>query len=347
MMAAQQEVRMRLNAGPLMDQRRIFHSRSVDEAYAFLRSKDFQLEEIERPRAHDFDFRINGVYFPGMWLGYIQYGSPVAVRAVERDDYWIQLPICGQLEAVVAGEPVACDGRRAALASPTCDDFYLVRSSRGCRGIRVSLNKASLLVQLAALLGEEPHAPLEFAPALDVTGGYGRSLAQVVLMAVASLDEPDSALVEPVTMRAFEQFVMTALLLSHPHSSSQALRRLDKPIAPRDVRRAIDHIEAHLDQVVTVANLVEAAGVPGRTLFMHFKKFHGVSPMRYLREARMRKARQALLRADPHDNVTNIALSAGFTHMGRFSVAYRRQFGESPSGTLRARKRARSSTACP
>jgi len=37
--------------------------------------------------------------------------------------------------------------------------------------------------------------------------------------------------------------------------------------------------------------------------------------------------------------VTQIALAHGFTHMGRFSVEYQRQFGESPSVTLRRRPR--------
>ena len=96
---------------------------------------------------------------------------------------------------------------------------------------------------------------------MDLTTGYGRSLAQHVLMAVASLDEADSVLLSPITMSAFEQFIMTALLLSHPHNYSDALRRLEKSIAPRDVRRAIDYIEAHLDQAITVADLVEATGV--------------------------------------------------------------------------------------
>jgi transcriptional regulator GlxA family with amidase domain len=140
-------------------------------------------------------------------------------------------------------------------------------------------------------------------------------------------------------MATFEQFIMTALLLSHPHSYSDALRRLERPIAPRDVRRAIDYIEAHLDQPITVADLVKATGVAGRTLFMHFRGFKGVSPMRYLRDARLRDARQALLRADAEANVTEIAMRAGFTHMGRFAMAYRRRFGESPSQTLKRRKR--------
>jgi transcriptional regulator GlxA family with amidase domain len=128
---------------------------------------------------------------------------------------------------------------------------------------------------------------------------------------------------------------MTALLLSHPHNYSDALSRLERSIAPRDVRRAVEYIEAHLDEAVTVADLVRATGVAGRTLFMHFKSFKGVSPMRYLRGARLRKAREALLRAEPEASVTDIAMNAGFTHMGRFSSTYRRRFGESPSETLR------------
>ena len=106
------------------------------------------------------------------------------------------------------------------------------------------------------------------------------------------------------------------------------------------MRRAIDYIEAHLDQAVTVADLVTATGVAGRTLFKHFSDFKGVSPMHYLRNARLRQVREALLRADPEANVTEIAMSTGFTHMGRFSVTYRRYFGESPSETLRDRRQA-------
>jgi transcriptional regulator GlxA family with amidase domain len=34
--------------------------------------------------------------------------------------------------------------------------------------------------------------------------------------------------------------------------------------------------------------------------------------------------------------VTAVAWRWGFTHMGRFAIAYRRRFGESPSATLAA-----------
>jgi len=89
---------------------------------------------------------------------------------------------------------------------------------------------------------------------------------------------------------------------------------------------------------VTLADLVAAAGVAGRTLLQHFRDAKGVSPIRYLRNARFAKVREALARAQPGDSVTAIAMSWGFTHMGRFAVEYRKRFGESPSETLRQRR---------
>jgi AraC-like DNA-binding protein len=331
---------MQLGTASLLEQHPIFHTRDVDEAHAYLRHKEFQLD-INPRRVPELDMRINGVYLPGMWFGYFQYSAPVAIRAVARDDYWVQLPVRGQFEAAGSSSSITCDARRAAVLSPTRTDFYLVRSGSRCGRLCLSLTRASLLAQLAALLGESPNKALEFTPEMDVTLGYGRSLVQHVLMAIVDLQAGSALLENRVVVNTFEQFIQTALLLSHPHNYSQPLQRLEKAIAPRDVRRAIDYMEAHLDQAITMSDLVEATGVAGRTLFMHFKSFKGVSPMRYLRNARLRQVRQLLLRAEGGASVTDIAMGAGFTHMGRFSVTYRRQFGESPSETLKGRKQTR------
>jgi AraC-like DNA-binding protein len=59
-----------------------------------------------------------------------------------------------------------------------------------------------------------------------------------------------------------------------------------------------------------------------------------MSPMRYLWLRRMSLARRELRRAEAPATVTAIALSFGFSHLGRFSVEYRTLFGETPSQTL-------------
>jgi len=329
-----------LPATPLLERHHIFHSCHVDEARAYLQCKQFRLD-ISPRHAADLDLHINGVYLPSMWMGYLGYGPPVTTRAVGRDDYWIQFTLGGHIEVADSSSSVICDTRRAAVLSPTRTDFYRVRSGVGCGRLTLSLIRANLVEQLAALLGDSPTVPLHLAPTVDLTTGYGRSLTRYVHTAVADLEGSGSVLWDRTIMSAFEQFVMTALLVSHPHNYSDALRRLEKRIAPRDVRRAVDYIEARLDQPITVADLVEATGVAGRTLFLHFKALKGVSPMRYVRDARLRQVRQALLHADPEASVTSIASDAGFTHLGRFAILYRSRFGESPSETLKSRRRAR------
>jgi AraC-like DNA-binding protein len=319
-----------------LDQHRIFHSRDVEETRAYLGNKDFSLD-IKHRHAPDLDVRVNGFFLPGLYVGYIRYGSPVTISAPSaHDDYWIQLPLRGQLEVSLGADSLECSASRGAIASPMLDDCRL-RSDQGGTRIQLALRKPALMAHLSALLGRPPAEPLIFAPAIDLTSGYGRSLARYVLAALEDADHGASVLSNPTTAAAFEQFIFTGLLLSHPHSHSEALQRLERPIVPRDVRRALDFMEARLDAPVMFAQIVEAAGVPGRTLLKHFRDWRGTSPMRYLRDARLEKVRDALLRAGPEQSVTAIAMNWGFAHMGRFALEYRRRFGESPSRTLRRR----------
>jgi adenylate cyclase len=86
---------------------------------------------------------------------------------------------------------------------------------------------------------------------------------------------------------------------------------------------------------ITSADLVAASGVAPRTLAKHFKAFVGVPPLGYLARLRLAAAREALLGGAHGRSVTDVAIENGFTHLGRFSVRYRRQFGEAPSATLK------------
>ena len=61
-----------------------------------------------------------------------------------------------------------------------------------------------------------------------------------------------------------------------------------------------------------------------------------MGPIRYLTLRRMYLARRELQRAEPSKStVTRIVTDQGFWELGRFSVAYRALFGESPAETLR------------
>jgi AraC family transcriptional regulator, ethanolamine operon transcriptional activator len=70
----------------------------------------------------------------------------------------------------------------------------------------------------------------------------------------------------------------------------------------------------------------------------------GTSPARFLRDARLDRARHAL--AAGAANVTEIAGWFGFGELGQFARHYRERFGETPRETLARAARARRQSPC-
>jgi AraC-like DNA-binding protein len=112
-----------------------------------------------------------------------------------------------------------------------------------------------------------------------------------------------------------------------------------KPVTGARLRDVEDWIEAHLEQPITVGRLCAVAGVGERALCKLFEARRSMSPMRFVTERRLAAAHARLLAAGSAGAVTEVAIELGFTHVGRFAIAYREVFGESPSETLRRRHR--------
>jgi AraC-like DNA-binding protein len=97
-----------------------------------------------------------------------------------------------------------------------------------------------------------------------------------------------------------------------------------------------EYIEASFDRPAYLPEICTAIGVSERTLRASCEDHLGMRPVRFLTLRRMHLVQRALSRADPSSvTVTRIATDYGFWELGRFSVAYRAMFGESPSETLR------------
>src|SRR5439155_18812575 len=67
----------------------------------------------------------------------------------------------------------------------------------------------------------------------------------------------------------------------------------------------------------------------------HFRRFIGQAPTKYLRDVRLERARQELLRAPRESSIADVAAHCGFGHLGRFAAWYCQRYGETPSATLR------------
>ena len=102
------------------------------------------------------------------------------------------------------------------------------------------------------------------------------------------------------------------------------------------VARFEELLAANRDKPLYLADICRATCTSERTLHDCCHEELGMSPIRYLWLRRMHLARRALVLADPTKaTVTGIATEFGFWELGRFAVAYRTLFGETPSVSLR------------
>jgi transcriptional regulator GlxA family with amidase domain len=151
-----------------------------------------------------------------------------------------------------------------------------------------------------------------------------------IFATVRRLDRRDSHPDRDPFWDEIESNLLSALLLvcmqEQPKSAEFA--------ASAGMRRAMDYVHANARQSLTLADLVAASGIPGRTLFRHFRAATGAGPVGYLRRVRLAAVRDELL-AGAGESVAAVAQRWGFHDLGRFAGVYRSQYGENPSSTLR------------
>ncbi|MGB9514003.1 MAG: helix-turn-helix domain-containing protein, partial [Candidatus Acidiferrum sp.] len=137
--------------------------------------------------------------------------------------------------------------------------------------------------------------------------------------------------------RAAEQKLLREVrnLLAAPNTVEIAPGR---HVFPRKqiIRMAMDFVEQHDRECLSVEQLATAAGVSERTLRDAFLRYFGVPPVQYLNRRTLHQVRKALKTADPSvATVTEIATRFGVWQFGRMAHDYRVLFGELPSETLR------------
>ncbi|MGL6223353.1 MAG: helix-turn-helix domain-containing protein [Steroidobacteraceae bacterium] len=116
----------------------------------------------------------------------------------------------------------------------------------------------------------------------------------------------------------------------------QAGVRAASPASLQQIERLERWLPAHLGENITLDRLCAVSGLGTRNLQKLFLARYGQSPLEWVTARRLAAARAQLLQAPAAVAISKVALDAGFTHLGRFSGAYRQAHGELPSATLAA-----------
>ena len=206
---------------------------------------------------------------------------------------------------------------------------------KGNRQLIVRIDRQGLERQVQEALGAPLREPLRFDLRMELERTGIRSWRDVLELLRGEMENGGSLSNEPIVMKEFERLLLSQLIVAQPNNYTEALQR-PVPAAPRTIRRAVEILEHHADELLTVEDVASATGISVRALQDGFKKYYGTTPMGYLREVRMKTVRAWLLDADPSTTtVSDAASRCGFVHLERFSVQYREKFGETPPATLR------------
>jgi AraC family transcriptional regulator len=100
------------------------------------------------------------------------------------------------------------------------------------------------------------------------------------------------------------------------------------------VNRAIDHIVAHLEQPLVLADVARVAAFSPFHFHRVFSKLVGETLASFVRRLRLERALGMMARAADRDggpNLTEIALACGFSSSSDFSRAFKQRYGLPPS----------------
>ncbi len=211
---------------------------------------------------------------------------------------------------------------------------YYLRSSAACGWGTMSLTTADLAAASEAITGH-PLLPPSFPRSISPPAPVASRLLQLHEAAGHLAKTAPDILAKPEVARAIEEALLEAMVFSVTEGHSDNIRNVHRHRA-NVMRRLEEVLTSTPDRPLYMPQLCATVGASYTMLRDCCQDYLGMSPKRYLWLRRMHLVRQVLRSADAErKTVTEIATDYGFWELGRFAVAYRSLFGETPSAALR------------
>ncbi len=280
-----------------------------------------------------FSWGINVAVLDALTVGRVSLGGEIAVKNDELGSYHVRAPLVGQLRSTTRSGEIFASPTNAAIYRP--DDKTTLTCLQGETVIWLLKFKAIALERhLSALLGRPVSDTVDFAPNLDLTSQPGATF-WAFTEALRNPRTIATLAAVPMVSKPYVEMVANALLCCVTHRYSEELAAPAHRAPLPSVTRAVELIRESPRHSWTVASLATASFCSVRSLQAGFSSELGTTPLRYLASIRMQGAHRDLLSGSPHQvTVSAIATDWGFSHLGRFSAAHEKTYGELPSRAL-------------
>ncbi|WP_407303808.1 AraC family transcriptional regulator [Acinetobacter sp.] len=293
-----------------------------------------ELHDLSHEDPLNFSFK--GEQMGGIIMGDLIYGKDVVFKTQHQQDmhfYCITRPKIGTPKFKQEHSMFEANQANAAIVSPF--DKFEIEIAQNCVQSFISISKPLLEKTLSDLIHRPLNAPIEFSHTMSVSNEKIQAWWNL-------LDYLDNAhhsnLNFDCLMRDirsdFEKIMVKSLLLSQPHNYSHLLDN-EHNADPEFLKRALNYIHLNIHQNLHPEDLECITGVSKQKLSKAFRDRMQVSLNSYIRYYRLKCIYQELSKPEDKKNITHVAMKWGINHLGRFSIEYKQQFGESPSDTVR------------
>jgi len=250
----------------------------------------------------------------------------------------VQLPLRGSAQVTNGNCKVDSRSRTATVLNPTQETRMIWH--KGCEKILVQIDRRALHDLAESLTGHHLNQSLVFDPEIDMNRPAMQKWCRSVQSAL-ELAEAGQGFggVQHAQQARIEETLVLGFLNNQRSSISHLLGSKHPAPSSQQLRKAQSYMLANLAEPITLQQVARQSRCSLRSLQCGFKDHFGCTPKQYLQHQRLGYAHHLLQAANPDQLVSSLAYDAGFTHLGRFSIAYRMAYGESPSDTLAKTKR--------
>lgn len=276
----------------------------------------------------------------GIGLHMLDYGASVKISPEAlKTFYMVQIPLSGRAELQIGRQQVVSTPQIASV--PPIDAAFSMHWEKNTPQIILTAPRAALESAAQSLYGAQIDGSLRLAPSMDLSSSEGQAFMRSVFELHDMLNEKTDRLSD-YARRLQHELVLARWLMANRSNLAQSMEQWNVPTingySSRLIQEFLTLLRAHSAEDLTVLDMAEALGVAARTLQVAVARELNSTPSTQLRKARLERARDKLLAADPQSaNVSQIAQDCGFAHLGRFAQSYKHQFGVSPSATLRGK----------
>jgi AraC-like DNA-binding protein len=286
--------------------------------------------------AQRFAASLHGVRLRNVSMLYIDFGISATLDIPNMGPYFaVHMPTNGKAVCTYEGVTFEANPIQAVVTSPgTAMTMQLAYDSPQ---LVIRIEQEALVRHLTRLVGGSLAKPIVFEPSMDLTTDAAMRWNGAIQLMHTEVFYTNSLLQRGQGIGSLEELLMSTLLLLQPSNHHAHLVLPTEQAGRRVVREALDYIEAHLSERVTMADIATNVHMSVRAIQQGFREELGTTPMLYLRDRRLERAREDLTDAIPSDGVTvtDVAERWGLTHLGSFAGLYKKRWGESPSETLR------------